>query len=285
MNNNLMMRIEKNSYTKHRTKIKKKTFILLVISFIILNFFLSVLINISSMNKKIDNSYFFTADLKSELKEEGKNKIEVEILGLDGVRKVRYLSKEEAFKNLQTQLDVAIPKGENPLSDSLLIYFNKLDDAEKIQENLENNQNIKEVFVDAAFIGYQEREKKFYNLLFAMMMIFLVAPSILGIYYIFYNAVAIDFLNYNDIIPDDRVNSRRAKKVNLLPFTGAALMGTLIFFNIYTYFREEIIEISSKYLILSIGEIFVVQVLAIIAINMVIWINPLRLRVLFKEES
>ena len=285
MNNNLMMRIEKNSYTKHRTKIKKKTFILLVISFIILNFFLSVLINISSMNKKIDNSYFFTADLKSELKEEEKNKIEVEILGLEGVRKVRYLSKEEAFKNLQTQLDVAIPKGENPLSDSLLIYFNSLDDAEKLQENLENNQNIKEIFVDAAFIGYQEREKKFYNLLFAMIMIFLVAPSILGIYYTFYNAVAIDFLNYNDIIPDDRINSKRAKKVNLLPFTGAALMGTLIFFNVYTYFREEIIEISSKYLILSIGEIFVVQVLAIIAINMIIWINPLRLRVLLREDS
>ena len=285
MNNNLMMRIEKNSYTKHRTKIKKKTFILLVISFIILNFFLSVLINISSMNKKIDNSYFFTADLKSELKEEEKNRIEVEILGLDGVKKVRYLSKEEAFKNLQTQLDVAIPKGENPLSDSLLIYFNSLDDAEKLQENLENNQNIKEIFVDAAFIGYQEREKKFYNLLFAMIMIFLVAPSILGIYYTFYNAVAIDFLNYNDIIPDDRINSKRAKKVNLLPFTGAALMGTLIFFNVYTYFREEIIEISSKYLILSIGEIFVVQVLAIIAINMIIWINPLRLRVLLREDS
>ena len=285
MNNNLMMRVERNSYTKHRTKIKKKTFILLVISFIILNFFLSVLINISSMNKKIDNSYFFTADLKSELKEEEKNKIEVEILGLDGVKKVRYLSKEEAFKNLQTQLDVAIPKGENPLSDSLLIYFNSLDDAEKLQENLENNQNIKEIFVDAAFIGYQEREKKFYNLLFAMIMIFLVAPSILGIYYTFYNAVAIDFLNYNDIIPDDRINSKRAKKVNLLPFTGAALMGTLIFFNVYTYFREEIIEISSKYLILSIGEIFVVQVLAIIAINMIIWINPLRLRVLLREDS
>ena len=90
----------------------------------------------------------------------------------------------------------------------MLIYFNSLDDAEKLQENLENNQNIKEIFVDAAFIGYQEREKKFYNLLFAMIMIFLVAPSILGIYYTFYNAVAIDFLNYNDIIPDDRINSK-----------------------------------------------------------------------------
>lgn len=285
MNNNLMMKIEKNSYTKQRVKIKKKTFILLVISFIILNFFLSVLTNISSINKKIDNSYFFTADLKSELKEEEKNKIEIDILGVEGVRRVRYLSKEEAFKNLQTQLDVAIPKGENPLSDSLLIYFDSLDTAEKIQESLENNQNIKEVFVDAAFISFQEREKKFYNIVFTMVIILLVIPSILGIYYIFYNAVAIDFLNYEDVIPDSKANSRRAKRINLLPFTGASLVGTLIFFNVYTYFREELIELSNKYLILSIGEIFVIQILAIIAINMVIWINPLRLRTLVREDS
>lgn len=285
MNNNLMMKIEKNNYTKQRVKIKKKTFILLVISFIILNFFLSVLTNISSINKKIDNSYFFTADLKSELKEEEKNKIEIDILGVEGVRRVRYLSKEEAFKNLQTQLDVAIPKGENPLSDSLLIYFDSLDTAEKIQESLENNQNIKEVFVDAAFISFQEREKKFYNIVFTMVIILLVIPSILGIYYIFYNAVAIDFLNYEDVIPDSKANSRRAKRINLLPFTGASLVGTLIFFNVYTYFREELIELSNKYLILSIGEIFVIQILAIIAINMVIWINPLRLRTLVREDS
>lgn len=285
MNNNLMMKIEKNSYTKQRVKIKKKTFILLVISFIILNFFLSVLTNISSINKKIDNSYFFTADLKSELKEEEKNKIEIDILGVEGVRRVRYLSKEEAFKNLQTQLDVAIPKGENPLSDSLLIYFDNLDTAEKIQESLENNQNIKEVFVDAAFISFQEREKKFYNIVFTMVIILLLIPSILGIYYIFYNAVAIDFLNYEDVILDSKTNSRRAKRINLLPFTGASLVGTLIFFNVYTYFREELIELSNKYLILSIGEIFVIQILAIIAINMVIWINPLRLRTLVREDS
>lgn len=285
MNNNLMMKIERNNYTKQRVKIKKKSFILLVISFIILNFFLSVLINVSSINKKIDNSYFFTADLKSELKEEEKNKIEIDILGVEGVKRVRYLSKEEAFKNLQTQLDVAIPKGENPLSDSLLIYFDNLDTAEKIQESLENNQNIKEVFVDAAFISFQEREKKFYNIIFTMVIILLVIPSILGIYYIFYNAVAIDFLNYEDVIPDNKTNSRRAKRINLLPFTGASLVGTLIFFNVYTYFREELIELSNKYLILSIGEIFVVQILAIIAINMVIWINPLRLRTLVREDS
>ena len=130
MNN--LLKIEKN-YTKNRTQLKKKTFILLVISFVILNFFLSFVINISSATKKIENSYFFTADLRNNLNEEEKNKTEVEVLNIEGVKKVRYLSKEEAFKKLQFQLDIAIPKGENPLSDSLLIYFDSPTRLEKKQ--------------------------------------------------------------------------------------------------------------------------------------------------------
>lgn len=50
MNN--LLKIEKN-YTKNRIQLKKKTFILLVISFVILNFFLSFVINISSTTKKL----------------------------------------------------------------------------------------------------------------------------------------------------------------------------------------------------------------------------------------
>ena len=283
MNN--LMRIDKNSYTKNRTQIKKKTFILLVISFVILNFFLSLLINVSSVTKKIENSYFFTADLRSDLKEEDKNKVEIEILGIDGVRKVRYLSKEEAFQNLQFQLDIAIPKGENPLSDSLLIYFESPDKLERIQENLENNQNIKEFFVDAGFIGAKERELRFYKILLVTVILGLAIPSMAGIYYIFYNTVAIDFLNFTDIIPDDKVNMRRAKKINLLPFTAASIIGTLIFFNGYTYFRDKILEISSKYLILSFGELFFIQVLAIVMINIIIWVNPIRLKKLIRGDS
>lgn len=283
MNN--LMRIDKHSYTKHRTQIKKKTFILLVITFVILNFFLSFLINVSSVTKKIENSYFFTADLRSDLKEEDKNKTEMEVLGIDGVRKVRYLSKEEAFKNLQFQLDIAIPKGENPLSDSLLIYFESPAKLEKIQENLESNQNIKEFFVDASFISSKERELRFYKILLVTVILGLALPSMAAGYYIFYDAVAIDFLNYTDVIPDDKVNMRRAKKINLLPFTAASIIGTLIFFNGYTYFRDKILEISSKYLILSLGELFFVQTLIIIMLNIIIWVNPLRLKKLVREDS
>ena len=131
MNN--LLKIEKN-YTKNRIQLKKKTFILLVISFVILNFFLSFVINISSTTKKIENSYFFTADLRSNLNEEEKNKTEIEVLSIEGVKKVRYLSKEEAFKKLQFQLDIAIPKGENPLSDSLLIYFDSPENWRKYKK-------------------------------------------------------------------------------------------------------------------------------------------------------
>ena len=91
MNN--LLKIEKN-YTKNRIQLKKKTFILLVISFVILNFFLSFVINISSTTKKIENSYFFTADLRSNLNEEEKNKTEVEVLNIEGVKKVICLKRK-----------------------------------------------------------------------------------------------------------------------------------------------------------------------------------------------
>ena len=282
MNN--LLKIEKN-YTKNKIQLKKKTFILLVISFVILNFFLSFVINISSTTKKIENSYFFTADLRSNLNEEEKNKTEIEVLNIEGVKKVRYLSKEEAFKKLQFQLDIAIPKGENPLSDSLLIYFDSPAKLEKIQENLENNQNIKEVFIDANFIAYKEREMKFYKLILVSIILGMTLPSMAMIYYIFYNAVSIEFLNNVDIIHDERVNAARSKKVNLLPFTAASIIGTLIFFNGYIYIREQMLKISTKYLILSLGEIVLIEGLIILMINILIWVNPLKLKKLSKEES
>ena len=282
MNN--LLKIEKN-YIKKRTQLKKKTFILLVISFIILNFFLSFFLNVSSATKKVENSYFFTADLKLNLSEEEKNKIEMDILGIDGVKKVRYLSKEEAFEALQFQLDIAIPKGENPLSDSLLIYFDSPTRLEKIQENLESNQNIKEFLIDANFIAHKEREVKFYKLILVSIVLGMAIPSMFMIYFIFYNAVSIEFLNNQDIINDEKTNMARSKKVNLLPFTAASIIGTLIFFNGYIYIREQMLKISSKYLMLSLGEMVVIQVLIILMINIVIWINPLKLAKVSMEES
>lgn len=284
MNNLNLANLEKGS-TKKRIQVKKVTFILIVLSFIILNFFLAFFINVQSIGKKVEAEYFFTADFQSGVSDKEKENTEVEILKLDGVRQVRYVSKEEAFQRLQYQLDVAIPKSENPLSDSLIVYFDKPSSIEGIQVNLENNQNIKEVFVDGEYINYKGRQLQFYKVVSVGIILGCIFPLIAIIYYIFYSAISIDYINNLGIAKDDKSNRARARKVNLLPFTSGSIIGTLIFFNIYNYFRNHLLLISSKYLLLSLKELIFMQVGMIFIINLLIWLKPVKIGVLKWAED
>lgn len=278
MNNFNLMKMEKNTI-RTKIQIKKTTFILTVLSFIILNFFLAFFINVDTIKSRVEAGYFFTADFHKNVSSEDKEKLEIEILKLEGVKQVRYVSKEEAFQKVQYQLDVAIPKGENPLSDSLIIFFDKPTDIEKIQVKLENNENIKEVFVDGEYINYKERQLKFYQMVSVGIVLGCILPLLALIYYIFYSAVSIDYINNVGLIMDDKTNRIRAKSVNLLPFTAGSIIGTLIFFNIYIYFRNHLLLISNRYLVLSLKEIIFIQFGIILIINLLIWLKPIKIGV------
>lgn len=278
MNNFNLMKMEKNTI-RTKIQIKKTTFILTVLSFIILNFFLAFFINVDAIKSRVEAGYFFTADFHKNVSSEDKEKLEIEILKLEGVKQVRYVSKEEAFQKVQYQLDVAIPKGENPLSDSLIIFFDKPTDIEKIQVKLENNENIKEVFVDGEYINYKERQLKFYQMVSVGIVLGCILPLLALIYYIFYSAVSIDYINNVGLIKDDKTNRIRAKSVNLLPFTAGSIIGTLIFFNIYIYFRNHLLLISNRYLVLSLKEIIFIQFGVILIINLLIWLKPIKIGV------
>ena len=278
MNNFNLMKMEKNTI-RTKIQIKKTTFILTVLSFIILNLFLAFFINVDTIKSRVEAGYFFTADFHKNVSSEDKEKLEIEILKLEGVKQVRYVSKEEAFQKVQYQLDVAIPKGENPLSDSLIIFFDKPTDIEKIQVKLENNENIKEVFVDGEYINYKERQLKFYQMVSVGIVLGCILPLLALIYYIFYSAVSIDYINNVGLIKDDKTNRIRAKSVNLLPFTAGSIIGTLIFFNIYIYFRNHLLLISNRYLVLSLKEIIFIQFGIILIINLLIWLKPIKIGV------
>ena len=86
MNNINLMQMEKNT-TKNKVQIKKTTFILTILSFIILNFFLAFFINVDSVKKKAEAEYFFTADFQKNVSDEKKEKLEIEILKLEGVKR------------------------------------------------------------------------------------------------------------------------------------------------------------------------------------------------------
>lgn len=268
-----------------RVQIKKTTFVLMTLSFIILNFFIASFLNVQWKVKETKATYFFTADFQKDVLDSEKEKTEIEILTLDGVRKVRYISKEEAFQKLQHQLDIAIPKSENPLLDSLIIYFNSPSDIEGIQVNLENNQNIKEVFVDGTYIAYKDRELRFFRILSWCIAVVCILPLIMMIYLSYYSSISIDYINHVGIIQNDRANRKRSKTVNAFPLIASSLMGTLIFFNIYIYFRNHLLDISGNYLILSLKELIFMQSVILVTIVVLMLLKPVNIKVLKREAS
>ena len=148
-----------------------------------------------------------------------------------------------------------------------------------LQVKLENNENIKEVFVDGEYINYKERQLKFYQMVSVGIVLGCILPLLALIYYIFYSAVSIDYINNVGLIKDDKTNRIRAKSVNLLPFTAGSIIGTLIFFNIYIYFRNHLLLISNRYLVLSLKEIIFIQFGIILIINLLIWLKPIKIGV------
>lgn len=268
-----------------KIQIKKSTFVLMTLSFIILNFFIASFLNVQWKIKDTKSNYFFTADFKKDIPSSEKEKTEIDVLKLDGVKKLRYISKEEAFQKLQYQLDIAIPKSENPLSDSMIIYFNNPSDIEGIQVNLENNQNIKEVFVDGTYIAHKDREVRFLKTISLGLIFVCIIPLVVMIYLVYCSAISIDYINNVGIIQNDKTNRERSKKVNFLPLVASSLIGTLIFFNIYIYFRNHLLVISNHYLILSLKEIMFMQVLILIVIDLLMLLKPKQIKVLKRGNS
>lgn len=274
-----------NKNQNKNPKVKKATFILLILTFIVFNVFLCAFININKKIEKIENDYFIVAELKKDMVDVELQKIEEDILKTEGVKRVRYISKEEAFNKLQSQLDVAIPKSENSLSDTLTVYYDKMMNLENIQGQIESNKSVKECFVDNGYITIKEEEQRFYKAISVGTIVIGVFPTIIMIFYLFHTAVTIDFMNYTRTIIDIKESQRKAKTVNILPFLSASIIGTLIFLNVYLLFREEIFLTNSRYVVAGIKEIGMLHLIVILAINILIWIIPTRIKLIKSDEN
>lgn len=274
-----------NKNQNKNPKVKKPTFILLILTFIVFNVFLCAFININKKIEKIENDYFIVAELKKDMVDIELQKIEEDILKTEGVKRIRYISKEEAFNKLQSQLDVAIPKSENSLSDTLTVYYDKMMNLENIQGQIESNKSVKECFVDNEYITLKEEEQRFYKAISVGTIVIGVFPTIIMIFYLFYTAVTIDFMNYTRTITDIKESQRKAKTINILPFLCASIIGTLMFLNIYLLFREEIFLTNSRYIVAGIKEIGMLHLIVILAINILIWIIPIKIKLIKSDEN
>lgn len=255
----------------------KRTFIALVLSFMIFNIFISLSSNSYFIGKILKNNYFMTVELQNDGVKEKIQDFEKFLLENENVKGVKFLSKEEAFRNLQKELEIVIPKSENPLPNSIIIYFKNEKNLHAIQELLDVNPMVREIYIDNQFLQSTQKKISAVNI-----SLFLCLFLSLGMYYqittILRGVIIRDYMLYAIKNPENKKNFFVARNKNLIPFLGSAIVGGLIFFNIYTILRERYEQILSTLILQSFKQIVILEMLATLAVIVLAWQSTAKLK-------
>ena len=266
-------------------RLKNRVFYIIVITIVSLNIFISFSLNLKKVSKETLINSFIIVDLQNNLDEEKRNEIEKYILTIDGVRSVRFMDKSESFKNLQNELNISIPESSNPLTDSLVISVKDSKLLGHIQETVEAREEVKEVYKDDSYL--KQSKEQSYTILIAQIGSGVFSFFIALITIIIFNfGVAIEFLNNANTGLDYAENIRKSKIRNLLSFTMSTVIGTLIFFNLYVLFRKYVSLANFNSSMLSLKEIILWHLGAIVILNLLIWLIPANVgRIEYAEED
>ena len=267
-----MFNIKNTREINHFTGIRRG-FLGIIVAAFIFNMFFAGFLNITSQVKEFRNKNFIMAELQGRLSQAKKEELEEKFLNLKEVQKITYVDSYTAFQDLQKNLGIVIPRGENPLPDTFRIYFKNAKDVEKLQSVLEETQEIKEFFIDGIYISEINSRIRILNL-FGLIFMSGMICSLFILNSIFMFQIENDYLlNYIG----DSTNSRnrlKAKNVNLLPFTVAVSLGLFLFFNFYVTVRKALIQETVFTDVLSLMQIFYIQTGAAVLIILLAWFMP-----------
>ena len=266
-------------------RLKNRVFYIIVITIVSLNIFISFSLNLKKVSKETLINSFIIVDLQNNLDEEKRNEIEKYILTIDGVRSVRFMDKSESFKHLQNELNISIPEASNPLTDSLIVSVKSAELMNEVQEIIEAREEVKEVYKDEPYLKQSQEQSDIIRIAQIGSAIFSFLIALVTIV-IFNLGVAIEFLNNANTGLDYRENIRSSKLKNLVPFSMSSVVATLIFFNIYIFFRKYVTNANFDSSLLSLKEIFLWHIGAIGILNFLVWIIPANLgRIEYEEEN
>ena len=266
-------------------RLKNRVFYIIVITIVSLNIFISFSLNLKKVSKETLINSFIIVDLQNNLDEEKRNAIEKYILTIDGVRSVRFMDKSESFKNLQNELNISIPEASNPLTDSLIVSVKSAELMNGVQEIIETREEVKEVYKDEPYLKQSQEQSDIIRIAQIGSAIFSFLIALVTIV-IFNLGVAIEFLNNANTGLDYAENIKESKFKNLIPFSMASVVATLIFFNIYVFFRKYVTNANFDSSLLSLREIFLWHIGAIAILNFLVWLIPANLgRIEYEEEK
>lgn len=260
-----------------KSKKMKKTFLALTVAFIFFNFFLSLTLNLFTLSKREENRYFIRVELKSNVSRDIRKQMEGAFLAMPEINKVSFYGKDKAFIDLQKDLDLSLPKGENPLPDTFFLYFKDMKELEKIQEKIEKEEGVKEFFIDYSYLQSVEKRTDLYRGITLATFALFTVPCSLLIYFIFQTGCGFEILKRSLEQGEKRFLEKGAKIYNIILSVGASLLGTLIFLNLYFYIRKEMLTLDPTLPVMSLFEILYYQLGAVVACNTAIWASPGRL--------
>ena len=267
-----MFNIKNTREINHFTGIRRG-FLGIIVAAFIFNMFFAGFLNITSQVKEFRNKNFIMAELQGRLSQAKKEELEEKFLNLKEVQKITYVDSYTAFQDLQKNLGIVIPRGENPLPDTFRIYFKNAKDVEKLQSVLEETQEIKEFFIDGIYISEINSRIRILNL-FGLIFMSGMICSLFILNSIFMFQIENDYLlNYIGDSTNLR-NRLKAKNVNLLPFTVAVSLGLFLFFNFYVTVRKVLIQGAVFTDVLSLMQIFYIQTGAALLIILLAWFMP-----------
>lgn len=267
-----MFNIKNTREINHFTGIRRG-FLGIIVAAFIFNMFFAGFLNFTSQVKEFRNKNFIMAELQGRLSQAKKEELEEKFLNLKEVQKITYVDSYTAFQDLQKNLGIVIPRGENPLPDTFRIYFKNAKDVEKLQSVLEETQEIKEFFIDGIYISEINSRIRILNL-FGLIFMSGMICSLFILNSIFMFQIENDYLlNYIGDSTNLR-NRLKAKNVNLLPFTVAVSLGLFFFFNFYVVVRRTLIQGAVFTDVLSLMQIFYIQTGAAVLIILLAWFMP-----------
>jgi len=170
-------------------------------------------------------------------------KIEKSILNLKGIEKISYINKELAFQKLAAQLGLSNRGRNNPLLNSFIVKTageKNLNEAKVIIDEIDG---VKEVVINEKSVAALDEKIKRNNKLIIGLLIITLLPIKIMIFNIMHSSV----VSQNHDIEAKLYLGMEKKEIlrpyyfiNNIKFISAALIGSLIFLNLYEFIRTEI---------------------------------------------
>lgn len=252
----------------------KRGFYALITIFILLNLVVTLVSNCYFIAEMLKRNYYITVELHSNLKKEQIKNFEKELLENNAVTGVKYLSKEQAFRELQKELEITIPKNDNQLPNSMLITFKNENNFREIQDFLDKSKLVREVYVDESFLVKISKKVEVLNTLF-------IVTSIIGVSFIYLvivtlkDNISLDFMKLNIENNYKESNYTVVRTKNYIILFASALVGTLIFFNIYLFFKDKIQYLLNDFVLQSFNQLLL-SIVVVLGVVLLFAINVTR---------